>query len=133
MAEIDDRSGKTKVEDLEGLKAVLRFYKEDPTNIPLGEWKNLVSDFREIVDKDELPFEPSLAPFCQCLVNSHVDEAEDICMECELAESCGYKEEKRMTSFNSFNLGMLYGIALARLLYEMTMKQEEMKGRISNE
>lgn len=117
MAEIDHRTGKIKVENTEDLKAVLRYYRKDPTNIPFMEWKKLVSDFCEIVDKDEVPFDPSLASFCQCLVNSHVDEIEDICMECESTDSCGYKEEKRMTSFNSFNLGMLYGIALARLSY----------------
>ena len=156
MTETDNKSGKIKVEDLESLRAVLKSYKEYPKNIPLTEWKKLVSYFCEIIDEDVLPFDPNLASFCQCLVTSHVDDVEDICTECDLNKSskkedveqwrdtlkeltlrdhtieemreilkplteediCGYQDEKRSTSFNSFNVGMLYGIALGRILYE---------------
>lgn len=148
-----DRAGKLK--DIESLRAVLRSYKQDPENIPFSEWKSIVNDFCELVDKDIIPFESSLGAFCHHLVSWHSEEVEDICAECELSKSakrddisqwrdtleklmsgdytieamreilkplvetddCDYKEEKRTTSFSSFNLGMLYGIALARILY----------------
>lgn len=106
-----------KIKDIESLRAVLRSYKQDPENIPFSEWKSIVSDFCGLVDKDLVPFEPNLAAFCHYLVSRHSDEVEDICVECELTDDCNYKEEKKTTSFNSFNLGMLYGIALARILY----------------
>jgi len=105
-----------KIEDIKSLKAVLETYKQDPTKVSFEDWKNIATDFCNLVDKEELPFDMSLSPFCQRLVCKHVDDVEDVCIECELSTGCGYKEEKVSTSFNSFNLGMLYGIALAKIL-----------------
>lgn len=106
-----------KIEDIESFRAVLNSYKQDPEKVSPSEWKKLVGTFCSLIDRDLLPFDPDLAPFCHHLVNRHSDEVEDGCTECELTDDCEYKDEKRTNSFNSFNLGMLYGIALARILY----------------
>ncbi len=106
-----------KVKDIKSMRTALRSCKQDPTKIPFAEWKTMVKDFCGLVDKDVIPFEPNLSSFCHYLVNNHSNEVEDACVECDLTTDCGYKEEKKTTSFSSFNVGMLYGIALARILY----------------
>ncbi len=106
-----------KVKDIESLRTVLKKCKKDPDNVPFSEWSIIADSFCELIDADVIPFEPGLSSFCNCLIVNHSNKVEDACVECDLTKECGYKDEKRVTSFNSFNLGMLYGIALARVLY----------------
>lgn len=105
------------VKDFESIRTAVRRCKQDPTKIPFAEWKGIVKDFCWLVDREAIPFDPNLSSFCHYLVDNHSNGVEDTCVECSSTADCGYKEEKVTTSFNSFNVGMLYGIALARILY----------------
>ena len=105
-------------ESLGTFRLFLEGCKSNPELIPQEEWKALVRTFRRLIDDGGLPFDTSLIPFCQNLVENYAEEVDIICGECEYSDDCSYKEEKRADYFNSFNLGLLYGIALSRLLFD---------------
>ena len=106
-----------KAGSLEVVRDALLGYRQFVDKTTVEDWATLACSFKNIIDDESLPFDKTLVPLCTVLANNHSDENLEGCNECEDFIRCDFKEERKSTSFMSFNLGLLYGFALAKLLF----------------
>ena len=109
----------------ETIKTLIKGYSSSFNLIPGSEWLDLAKKFKQAVDNEDLSFDTSLSRFCENLCNINLD----IILNQKYDEvdiiNGDVNPEIIEDIFKSVNLGVLYGYALGKLLYDDSIESGE--------